>query len=98
MEPGTGWARWNHLLKGFNSREHRLCAESLEGSEKPDNITVLKNLTQSYDDRDGGNDSYHRLGTFSHTARLSPLVMSPHSGSYNHLIWQEGKLRNTESS
>lgn len=29
---------------------------------------------------------------------LSPLVMSPHSGSYNHLIWQEGKLRNTESS
>lgn len=27
---------------------------------------------------------------------LSPLVMSPHSGSHHHLIWQVGRLRLTE--
>lgn len=32
--PGTQWAPWNHPLKGFNSHEDLLCAESLGGSKK----------------------------------------------------------------
>ena len=34
--PGTQWAPWNHLLKGFNSHEVLLCAESFGGSKKPE--------------------------------------------------------------